>query len=168
MLEQVIINKMCGTITPFICKVSDNECNEVVFVIKDESGYIRKIGNSPKVEFKSGIANINNTIAFMCVVNINDNKDLMYEFCLDYYSIEGRKIINSLCIQNRIIFQARDKSINTPNQFLIGNKLMKLANDYRRKCLEHIPWTKKDFIKTRYYINRQFEYTVDIWNRLGC
>lgn len=167
MLKQIILDKRCGTITPVVCSVSDNKNGEVAFIIKDEIGYIKRVNDCPEITFRNGLVNVNNVIAFVNIVNLNNDKDLMYESFIDYYNPIGKDIINSLCTQNRIIFQFRDKNLKKSRQFIVKNRLNKLAIKYREKCLQCKPWTVKDYEIGKYIIHREYEDVVDIWHKLS-
>ena len=167
MLKQVIVNKKCGTITPIMCNISDNKNGEAVFIIKDEIGYIKRVNNQPKVEIRNGLVNVNNIVAFINIVNLNDDIDLMYEFFLDYNDLLGKEIVDSLCYQERIIFQFRDKYLKRAGQFVIGNSLKKQAIKYREACMKNKPWSQKDFEVAKFLIHERYEDVVDIWYKLG-
>ncbi len=166
MLKQVILNKRCGTITPIMCNISDNKNGEAVFIIKDEIGYIKRVNNQPKVEFRSGLVNVNNILAFINILNINDDMDLMYEFFLDYHDVLGKEIINSLCCQERIIFQFRDKYLKRVGQLVIRNRLKNQAIKYKEACMKNTSWSQKDFEVAKFLIHERYEDVVNIWYKL--
>jgi|GEM_PF-4729562 len=110
-LTEALLKMPDGTMIPTIATLPDNPIGEVVFIIKESLHYIKKSGSEPSITIRNSIIETDDALGFINMFMFRDNEDLLYDCWLNYNNEISRRMLKSLCTQNRLMFEYRDSPL---------------------------------------------------------
>ncbi len=144
----------------------DTKQIETVFLVRENNNYIRKLGKNPIFEIRNTVAIKNGVVALFNMVMINNNKDLTYDFWLNYHEIE-QQFSKHLSTQERLIFMFIDEKGQVQRKIAIPNNLRIIVQSYNELSKLSGSWSMFEFdlLKQEFYAVNENPYLL--WDKLS-
>lgn len=156
-----------GVMTLILRDIEEN-VKEVVFYVREDKKYIKKQGYNPVFQIRNLIIDTDITSAFLIMVKINNDSDLLYDSWINYSSpINGISICKTLCEQSYLKFIFLDEFGQEAKIIEVENSLKKEIETYIDKANQKYPWMMEEFDFVKKYIYKKYPNGYILWNSIA-
>jgi hypothetical protein len=145
-VSEYLSNVPVGCMVSVITKKDNSDEDEVVFIIKENTFTLSKIGKSPTINIRGGILPGEDAAALLVMFMLND-VIYKYDIWFDYYSDFGESAVDLLADQDTILVSTVNSSGKTFAQFRSRNPLKKVCKQYIDTANRYQHWTDYSFCK---------------------
>lgn len=147
--------------------IERNGQTEFSFCIKEETRYIHK-HKKPKVEVRMGIFEIGNVLIMPMMVQVNHDKDMLYETMFNYYQTSGGAMyLEPLTSQKEIMLLFYDEKNKEARRIVIRNTFQKSIRHFLKLLSETPSWSMSKFDEAKEKLYEDFPKPQDLWRELG-
>lgn len=126
---EIAKNLPAGLLIAMNVVAKDTKQIETVFLVREDDNYIRKLGKNPIFEIINTVVIKNGIVALFNMIMINNNKDLLYDFWLNYHEQE-QQLSKHLSSQERLIFMFINEKGQVQRKIAIPNNLRTIVQSY--------------------------------------
>lgn len=135
---------------------------KLVFLIKEEDKYIKKIGYTPVFQVRVGTFNMDNVVAVCMMVRVNNIEDMTYDCWFNFNTHDGERIFNSIISQDKLIFKFYNSS-DCKRTIAINNSLKPYFEVIKDKIKHEWSMQEFDAVKNKIY---DMYSPNQLWNTL--
>lgn len=153
-----------GIMTSLLQEMSGKE-KEVVFYVREDTKYIKKQRYKPVFQVRTQIINTKIVSAFLIMVNINNDSDLLYDSWINYSSpFGGIDLVETLTKQKYLKFIFIDEFGRERKSIEIDNSIKDELNTYTDNSVARYPWIMEEYDFIKKYTYQKYPTNQVLWN----